>query len=75
MVTAAFAAVEGLARGLALDLAPIRVNALRPGLVDSEMWSFLDEPARDGLRAAAAAQLPVGRIGTVDDVSLLDDER
>jgi NAD(P)-dependent dehydrogenase (short-subunit alcohol dehydrogenase family) len=52
MVTAAFAAVEALSRALALELAPLRVNTIRPGYTDSEMWSGLSarfvghEPAR-----------------------------
>ncbi|MDM0006634.1 SDR family oxidoreductase [Variovorax sp. J22G73] len=32
------AAVEGLARALALELAPIRVNCVSPGTIDSELW-------------------------------------
>lgn len=43
MISAAFAAVEALARGLALELGPIRVNAVRPGVVDTEMWAAVLE--------------------------------
>jgi NAD(P)-dependent dehydrogenase (short-subunit alcohol dehydrogenase family) len=69
IIAASFAAVETFAKGLAIDLAPLRVNVLRPGLVDSDMWSFLDAEGRDKLRAAAARDLPVGRIGTVEDLA------
>jgi NAD(P)-dependent dehydrogenase (short-subunit alcohol dehydrogenase family) len=68
IVAASFAAVEALAKGLAIDLAPLRVNVLRPGLVDSDMWSFLDDAGRDKLRDSAARDLPVGRIGTIEDL-------
>lgn len=54
MVTATFAALEALSQALALELGPLRVNTIRPGLIDSEMWSFLDEPAREELRRKRA---------------------
>ena len=38
MAAAAVAAVEGMTRALALDLAPIRVNAVAPGLIDTPLW-------------------------------------
>ena len=68
-VPAAFAAVEALSRALALELGPLRVNTIRPGYTDSEMWSGLDEKAREDLRLAVAGALPVGRIGTPEDIA------
>jgi NAD(P)-dependent dehydrogenase (short-subunit alcohol dehydrogenase family) len=68
IVSAAFRALETLAQGLAIELGPIRVNAIRPGYTDSEMWAFLDETARDELRRKVAALMPVRRMGTVEDV-------
>jgi NAD(P)-dependent dehydrogenase (short-subunit alcohol dehydrogenase family) len=68
-VPAAFAAVEALSRALALELGPLRVNTIRPGYTDSEMWSGLDEEARENLRVAVAAALPVGRMGTPEDIA------
>lgn len=41
------AAVEGLARGLAIELAPIRVNCLSPGTTDSELWRDRPEEQRE----------------------------
>lgn len=41
MVTCAFAATEALGRALAIELAPIRVNTIRPGTIDLPMWSGL----------------------------------
>jgi NAD(P)-dependent dehydrogenase (short-subunit alcohol dehydrogenase family) len=69
MVTAAFAAVEALARALALELGPLRVNAVRPGYTDSAMWSFLPPAERDELRTRVAKAMPVGRMGTPEDIA------
>ena len=68
-VTAAFAAVEGLSRALALELGPLRVNTIRPGYTDSEMWSAMDDGQRDDLRRRVAEALPVGHMGTTEDIA------
>jgi NAD(P)-dependent dehydrogenase (short-subunit alcohol dehydrogenase family) len=69
MITAAFAAVEALTRALALELGPLRVNAIRPGYTDSAMWSFLGPAERDDLRRRVAQTMPVGRMGTPEDIA------
>ena len=69
MVTAAFAAIEALSRALALELGPLRVNTIRPGYTDSEMWSAMDDGQRDDLRRRVAEALPVGRMGTTEDIA------
>jgi NAD(P)-dependent dehydrogenase (short-subunit alcohol dehydrogenase family) len=69
MITAAFAALEALTRALAIELGPRRVNVIRPGYTDSEMWSFLSDTDRDDLRRRVAAAMPVRRMGTPDDVA------
>jgi NAD(P)-dependent dehydrogenase (short-subunit alcohol dehydrogenase family) len=69
MVTAAFAAIEALSRALALELGPVRVNTIRPGYTDSEMWSGLSHAARDDLRRRVAGSLPAGRMGTPEDIA------
>ena len=64
------AAVEALARSLAVELAPIRVNTVSPGLVETPVWESLMPAAdRDSLFAGMAAKLPAARIGTPDDVA------
>jgi NAD(P)-dependent dehydrogenase (short-subunit alcohol dehydrogenase family) len=68
IVTATFAALEALAQALALELGPLRVNAIRPGLIDSDMWSFLDERAREQLRDKVRTTFPARRIGTIEDI-------
>jgi NAD(P)-dependent dehydrogenase (short-subunit alcohol dehydrogenase family) len=68
IISAAFAALETLTPALAVELGPLRVNTLRPGYTDSEMWDFLDAKAREELRAKVRAAMPVRRMGTVEDV-------
>ena len=69
VTTASTGAIEAFARALAIDLAPIRVNVIRPGWVDTP---FLDEilgAQRDETLAAAAEKLPVKRIGRPDEIA------
>ena len=68
MIAAAFAGVETLTRALALELGPIRVNALRPGVIASEMWSFMPETERVAFFDRVKTRFPVGRAGTVADI-------
>jgi NAD(P)-dependent dehydrogenase (short-subunit alcohol dehydrogenase family) len=68
-VTAAFAAVEALSRALALELGPLRVNTIRPGYTDGEMWSRLDDAAREAFRRRVAEALPARRIGQPEDIA------
>ena len=62
------AALDGLARGLALELAPVRVNTVAPGIIATPLWSRMSEEDRQGM-FAAAARLPVGRVGQPEDVA------
>jgi NAD(P)-dependent dehydrogenase (short-subunit alcohol dehydrogenase family) len=63
------AAIEALAAGLALELAPIRVNAVSPGLIETPLWSKLADDKRDAMFASAAQRLPARRIGQPDDIA------
>ena len=63
------AAMEGVTRTLAVELAPIRVNIVIPGFVDTELWANVPADARAEMFRTAAAKLPVGRIGTPDDIA------
>lgn len=60
-------AVSSTVIQLAGELAPIRVNAIAPGVIDSGVWDDLGEQKEAFLAEAAAGTL-VGRAGTVDDV-------
>jgi len=62
-------AIEGLTRGLAVDLAPIRVNLVCPGAVVTPLWDSLPEAARKQLFESAAARLPVQHVADSDEVA------
>jgi NAD(P)-dependent dehydrogenase (short-subunit alcohol dehydrogenase family) len=62
-------AVEALVQPLAAELAPIRVNAVSPGLVDTPWWSGLPADARSAYFAQAAAALPTRRVASADDIA------
>jgi NAD(P)-dependent dehydrogenase (short-subunit alcohol dehydrogenase family) len=62
-------AMEALTRALAVELAPIRVNAVCPGTVRTELWSGMTESARETMYRDAAQRLPVGRVGEADDLA------
>ncbi|RWH01264.1 SDR family oxidoreductase, partial [Mesorhizobium sp.] len=47
VVAAVNAGLEGLVRALAIELAPIRVNAVSPGWVDTPIWQFVAGDAKD----------------------------
>jgi len=69
-VTSAVAgALESLTRGLALDLAPIRVNAVCAGMVKTPLWSGLSAEDREAMYADTANKLPAGRIGEPEDIA------
>ncbi|MGF0334713.1 SDR family oxidoreductase [Ectopseudomonas toyotomiensis] len=62
-------AIDSLVRALAVELAPLRINAVAPGLVRTELWRDMSEHERQALYQGVAARLPVGRIGEVEDVA------
>ncbi|OLZ66405.1 short-chain dehydrogenase [Streptomyces sp. IMTB 2501] len=62
-------AMESLARALAVELAPVRVNAVSPGVVRTELWRELPEADRECLFRSSAESLPVGRVGEPADVA------
>jgi NAD(P)-dependent dehydrogenase (short-subunit alcohol dehydrogenase family) len=68
-IAAVNGAVEALVKPLAVELAPIRVNGVSPGVVDTPWWSGFPDGARQAYFAQAAAALPARRIATADDVA------
>ncbi len=69
IVSAANAAIESLSRALALELAPLRVNCVSPGIIDTPIRAAMPEEARKEMLARTAASLPVGRVGLGEDVA------
>jgi NAD(P)-dependent dehydrogenase (short-subunit alcohol dehydrogenase family) len=69
MIATANGALEALARSLALELAPIRVNVVSPGWVDTPIWDALAGDGKTERLAAMAARLPVGRVGRPADIA------
>jgi len=63
------AALEALARGLALELAPVRVNAVSPGMIATPIWDGLPSEKRRGMFEATGALLPVRKIGQPEDIA------
>jgi NAD(P)-dependent dehydrogenase (short-subunit alcohol dehydrogenase family) len=61
-------AADVLARSLALELAPVRVNAVSPGVIDTGAWDGLGD-GKAGYFADISARNPARRIGTADDVA------
>jgi NAD(P)-dependent dehydrogenase (short-subunit alcohol dehydrogenase family) len=71
VISASCGAVEALARALAIDLAPIRVNAIAPGLIDTPLLerTMGGRERTAKMIAAAATRLPVKRAGRPEDIA------
>jgi NAD(P)-dependent dehydrogenase (short-subunit alcohol dehydrogenase family) len=69
VASASCGAVESFARALTLDLAPLRVNVIQPGYVDTPLFDGLFGDQRDAILTAAGAKLPVGRIGRAEEIA------
>lgn len=63
-------AMNSLTRALAVELAPLRVNAVAPGVVRSPLWSAMPEQDRRAMYDSVAGAAPLGRVAEVADVAL-----
>ncbi|WP_345888616.1 SDR family oxidoreductase [Shewanella algae] len=68
--TAINAALEAVTRVLAKELAPIRVNAVSPGLTDTQAHHGMSDEARNTMYQRAEAALQVRRIGQTADIAM-----
>ena len=69
-IAAANAAVATFGRSLALEISPVRVNVIAPGLIaDESIWSSQGESERSDLTKWAKAALPVEHIGQPEEVA------
>src|SRR5579875_292880 len=63
------AAADTLARSLALELGPIRVNAISPGVIDTGAWDAFGEQGKADYFADISRRNPAKRIGTANDIA------
>jgi NAD(P)-dependent dehydrogenase (short-subunit alcohol dehydrogenase family) len=68
-IAAANGALETMIAPLAVELAPLRVNAVSPGVIDTHWWRGLPEDQRRSYFESVAAVTPVRRVGRPDDVA------
>lgn len=71
MIGAMTAALPALTANLALELAPVRVNLIAPGFVDTPLSARLLGDQLDERRAELRAKLPIRRVVGADDVAAL----
>lgn len=62
-------AIEAMSKVLAVELAPLRINSISPGMTATEAYAGMPAPAREGMFQATAAKLPAGRIGQPSDIA------
>ncbi len=68
-LAAANGALEAIVAPLAVELAPLRVNAVSPGVIDTPWWDGMPEDQRRAYFDAVAAITPVRRVGRPEDVA------
>jgi NAD(P)-dependent dehydrogenase (short-subunit alcohol dehydrogenase family) len=62
-------AMNAATTALAVELAPIRVNAVAPGVVRTPLWDAMDDEERQAMYDQSAQRIPLGRIAEVEDVA------
>jgi NAD(P)-dependent dehydrogenase (short-subunit alcohol dehydrogenase family) len=62
-------AMEGFVRAAAVELAPIRVNSVVPGVVKTNLWSSMTESDRENLYTTVGDSLLVKRVGEAEDIA------
>ena len=61
--------IEALTRALAVELAPIRVNAVSPGVVRTDLWQTMSAAERERLFESVCNSLLVGRVGEASEIA------
>jgi NAD(P)-dependent dehydrogenase (short-subunit alcohol dehydrogenase family) len=62
-------AVDSLTRALAVELAPLRVNAVSPGMVKTNLWQNMPDRERESMYQSVGKSLLVGRVGEAHDIA------
>jgi len=63
------AGLNGLARQLAFDLAPIRVNCVAPGVIETDLWQGMGEEGKKAFFASHESKIPTGKVGQPVDLA------
>lgn len=64
-------AIDVLGKGLAVEFAPVRVNMVSPGVIDTPLHARLPDDMRAEMFKSAAARLPAGRVGRPEDIGMM----
>ena len=68
-ISASGGGLEALSRSLAIDMAPVRFNVIRPGLIDTPLLERVLGEHRDQIMAAAVARFPAKRAGRPEEIA------
>ncbi len=52
-----------------MELAPIRVNAVSPGVVRTNLWRNMDAAQQEQFFESVGKNLPAGRVGTAEELA------
>ncbi|KAL2426469.1 Short-chain dehydrogenase/reductase phqE [Exophiala dermatitidis] len=63
------AGLNGLGRQLAFDLAPIRVNVVAPGVIETDLWQGMGEEGKKAFFAQHESTIPTGKVGQPVDLA------
>jgi NAD(P)-dependent dehydrogenase (short-subunit alcohol dehydrogenase family) len=70
VATSICSAMEGFVRAMAVELAPIRVNCVVPGVVKTNLWDSMSDVDREALYKNTGDALLLKRVGEADDIAL-----
>ena len=70
VATSICSAMEGFTRAMAVELAPLRVNCVMPGVIKTNLWDSMTETDREALYKATEDTLLLKRVGLAEDVAL-----
>jgi NAD(P)-dependent dehydrogenase (short-subunit alcohol dehydrogenase family) len=70
VATSICSAMEGFVRAMAVELAPIRVNCVVPGVVKTNLWDSMSDADREALYKNTGDALLLKRVGEADDIAL-----
>jgi NAD(P)-dependent dehydrogenase (short-subunit alcohol dehydrogenase family) len=70
LITSICSAMEGFTRAMAVELAPIRVNCISPGLINTNLWDNIPETDRENMYKMATELSLVKKLGEPEDVAL-----